>query len=278
MMLPVCGGLIRKEEEMKEICSDLNWEHENLDALVSGLDPAGWQRVTFCDGWTVKDEISHLAYFDHTARLAATDADAFTRHIVEDFGHIQSNEELMEVSLVDGRSMAVEALLVWWRAERRQLMDALAGLHPKDRLPWYGPPMSALSFATARLMETWAHGQDVYDVLEQKRPVSPGLRHIAHLGVKTFGWSFSNRGMEVPETPVRVSLRAPSGEVWTWGDETAAESVAGPAEDFCLVVTQRRHVDDTALVCTGETARQWMQVAQAFAGPPDSPQPAGTFA
>lgn len=263
---------------MKQICSDLAWEHANLDALVSGLDPAGWERVTFCDGWTVKDEISHLAYFDHTARLAATDADAFTRHIVEDFGHIKTNEELMEVSLLDGRGMTVDALLAWWREERRQLMDALLALDPKDRLPWYGPPMSALSFATARLMETWAHGQDVYDVLGKKRPVSPGLRHIAHLGVKTFGWSFSNRGIEVPETPVRVALTAPSGEIWTWGDEAATESVTGPAADFCLVVTLRRHVDDTSLVCTGETARRWMESAQAFAGPPDSPPPAGTFA
>ncbi|HDI60463.1 MAG TPA: TIGR03084 family protein [Desulfobacteraceae bacterium] len=263
---------------MKQICSDLTWEQETLDALVSGLDAAGWQLVTLCDGWTVKDEICHLAYFDHTARLAATDADAFTRHIIEDLGQIKSMDEVAEVTLARGRAMATDDLMAWWRAERRQLMEALAALSPRDRLPWYGPPMSALSFATARLMETWAHGQDIYDVLKRRRPVSPGLRHIAHLGVKTFGWSFSNRGLDVPDTPVHVALTAPSGESWTWGEETAAESVRGPAEDFCLVVTQRRHVDDTALVCTGETARRWMLVAQAFAGPPDNGPPAGTFA
>ena len=263
---------------MEQICSDLTWEQENLDALVSGLDAAGWEAVTGCDGWTVKDEICHLAYFDFTARLASTDPDAFTQHMIEDLGQIKSMDEATEITLAKGRGMPVADLLSWWREERRRLIEALAALNPKDRLPWYGPPMSALSFATARLMETWAHGQDVYDVLDKKRPVSPGLRHIAHLGVKTFGWSFSVRGMEVPDTPVRVELTAPTGESWTWGDATIGEKIAGPAEDFCLVVTQRRHVDDTAIVCTGDTARQWMLVAQAFAGPPDNGPAAGTFA
>jgi uncharacterized protein (TIGR03084 family) len=122
-------------------------------------------------------------------------------------------------------------------------------------------------------METWAHGQDIYDVLGRERPASPGLRHIAHLGVTTFGWSFANRGMQVPETPVHVELTAPSGEIWSWGDETAAERISGPAVDFCLVAIQRRHVDDTALVVVGEVARKWMEVAQCFAGPP-TPGPA----
>lgn len=263
---------------MKHICNDLAWEQDALDALVSALAPSGWEAVTLCDGWSVKDEICHLAYFDHTARLAATDPEAFTRHMIEDLGHIRSMDEVSGITLSKGRAMSIDGLLSWWREERARLLGALSPLNPKDRLPWYGPPMSARSFATARLMETWAHGQDVYDVLKKKRPTSPGLRHIAHLGVTTFGWSFSNRGQEVPDKPVRVSLSTASGETQTWGDEAAADTIAGPMEDFCLVVTQRRHVDDTALVVTGGTARRWMLVAQAFAGPPDNGPPAGTYA
>lgn len=263
---------------MKQICSDLAWEQETLDTLVSGLTPERWAAVTLCDGWTVKDEICHLAYFDHTARLAATDAEAFQRCVAEDFGTIDNTGKLADISLARGRAMPVEGLLAWWREERRQLLEALAGLHPKYRLPWYGPPMSALSFASARIMETWAHGQDIYDVLRMKRPASPGLRHIAHLGVGTFGWSYSNRGLQVPRQAVRVELTAPSGELWTWGDEAAAGKVSGPAEDFCLVVTQRRHVDDTGLTVTGDTARRWMELAQCFAGPPDNGPPSGAFA
>jgi uncharacterized protein (TIGR03084 family) len=262
---------------MEQICRDLVWEQDSLDTLVSALDDAAWTTVTHCSDWTIKDQICHLAYFDATARLAATDAEAFGRHAAELFGSLKRMEDFVELTMEAGRKMSVDDLLAWWRTERTRMNEALLVLDPKHRLPWYGLPMSARSFATARLMETWAHGQDVYDVLDKKRPVSPGLRHIAHLGVKTFGWSFSVRGMEVPDTAVRVELTAPTGAPWTWGDAATAEKIAGPAEDFCLVVTQRRHVDDTALACTGDTARRWMLVAQAFAGPPDNGPPAGTF-
>jgi uncharacterized protein (TIGR03084 family) len=262
---------------MKRICSDLNWEQNTLDELVSRLAPEDWDNATLCLDWTIKDEICHLAYFDHTARLAATDAEAFTQHLIEDFGQVKDMSEVADITLARGRALDIDALLDWWRTERAQLNTALESLNPKDRLPWYGPPMSALSFATARLMETWAHGQDIYDTLLKKRPVSPGLKHIAHLGVTTFGWSFANRGQEVPETAVFVSLSGPDGDTWTWGDAEADDTIAGPAEDFCLVVTQRRHVDDTSLKVNGETARQWMLQAQAFAGPPDNGPPAGTF-
>ncbi len=262
---------------MKQICNDLVWERQNLDGLVIDLAPSGWEIVTLCDGWTIKDEISHLAYFDHKARLAVTDPRAFFRHLSEDMGKIKDMAEVNGITLSKGRAMTIDKLLNWWRSEHLMLIDTLLALSPKTRLPWYGPPMSALSFATARLMETWAHGQDIYDALRQKRPVSPGLEHIAHAGVSTFSWSFSNRGITVPETLVFIELTTRFGDVWTWGDAAALEKVSGPAEDFCLVVTQRRHVDDTALSITGDTARQWMEVAQAFAGPPDSGPPAGTF-
>ena len=263
-----------RAKKMKEILNDLTWELERLDALVSGLDEDDWNKATYCSDWTIKDVICHLAYFDATARLAATDAEAFNRHMAEAFGAIKSMDEVAGISLGKGRAMAVPELLDWWRRQRDQKIAALAPLDPKDRLPWYGPPMSARSFVTARLMETWAHGQDVYDALKIKRTASPGLKHIAHLGVTTFGWSFANRQMDVPQAPVRVELTAPNGDVWTWGEEEAANRVLGPAEDFCLVVTQRRHVDDTALETRGDVARQWMIYAQCFAGPADKgPEP-----
>jgi uncharacterized protein (TIGR03084 family) len=128
--------------------------------------------------------------------------------------------------------------------------------------------MSARSKVTARIMETWAHGQDVADTLGIRREPTDRLRHVAHIGVTTFGWSHVNRGLEVPDTPVRVELTGPSGDLWTWGPEDAAQSVRGPAEDFCLVVVQRRHVEDTSLAVSGDVARNWMLIAQAFAGPP----------
>ena len=128
--------------------------------------------------------------------------------------------------------------------------------------------MSGRSFLTARLMEVWAHGQDIVDTVGATRPSTDRLRHIAQLGFITRGWTYMNRGLDVPSTPVRVELTSPSGETWSFGPDDAAESIVGPAEDFCLVTTQRRHVDDTALVVTGPSARDWMEKAQLFAGPP----------
>ena len=136
--------------------------------------------------------------------------------------------------------------------------------------------MGAKSFLTARLMEVWAHGQDICDAVGATREPTDRLRHIAQLGVITRGWSYLVRGEQPPDGAVRVELTAPSGEVWTWGPDDAPDRVTGPAEDFCLVVTQRRHVDDTDLEIDGELATGWMGRAQAFAGGPTTgPDPKG---
>ncbi|MBW2623083.1 MAG: TIGR03084 family protein [Deltaproteobacteria bacterium] len=258
---------------MEQICKDLTGECEALDAIVSKLDETGWETKTRFNDWTVKDEIAHVAFFDGTGKLSATDPDAFGEHVkAMASGQAESMAQLDVL-----KKMEYADLLIWWRGERMAMIEALAKLNPKDRLPWYGPSMSAVSFTTARLMETWAHGQDVVDVVNGERPATNRLRHIAYLGNITFGWTFTVRQMDVPTVPVRVELTSPSGELWTWGPEDAEDIVRGSAEGFCLVVTQRRHYADTDLVITGETAEKWMSLAQCFAGPPaDGPQP-GTF-
>ncbi|MBI4766223.1 MAG: TIGR03084 family protein [Deltaproteobacteria bacterium] len=258
---------------MEKICKDLNDEYEALDDIVSGLNGAGWQTKTSFFDWTVKDEIAHIAFFDGTARLSATNPEIFKEHAKALFsGQAEAMEQLGLL-----KKMPIPNLLQYWREERTAMVKALSRLGPKDRLPWYGPSMSAVSFATARLMETWAHGQDVVDAHHLKRPATDRLYHIAHLGNITFGWSFSNRNMEVPKAPVRVELGSPSGELWSWGPEEAADSIKGSVLGFCLVVTQRRHYLDTDLVVTGDTAEKWMSVAQCFAGPPETGPGPGKF-
>jgi len=255
---------------MKQICTDLRDEYEWLDNLVAPLSQAQWNLITPFMDWSIKTEIAHLAYFDGTARLAATDADAFKTYLEQIY---QRPDKYME----DQRKIRTETsarVLEIWRKDRKTLVDILASVNRKDRLPWYGPSMSALSFATARLMETWAHGQDVVDTLGTVRAPTDRLGHISHLGVSTFGWSYINRGREVPDVAFRVELTGPSGMVWSWGPECAAQSICGTALDFCLVVVQRRHVDDTNLEIKGNVMRNWMLIAQAFAGPPvTGPEP-----
>lgn len=259
---------------MKQICADLSNEQEELDAIVAGLDEDGWNTMTPAEGWTIKDQIRHLAYFDDRARLAATDAEAFKAYLQTSLQDLESYLKHLESA---GTDLSGAETLEWWRRERQALIEAIAPMDRKTRLPWYGPDMSVMSSATARLMETWAHGQDIADALGLTRQPTDRLRHVAHIGVRTFGWSYINRQMEVPDTPVRVELTGPSGDLWTWGPDQAENSVRGPAEDFCLVVVQRRHLDDTGLIVSGEIAKQWMLLSQAYAGPPGEGRKAGMF-
>lgn len=252
---------------MDQICTDLEAEHAALDAVVAHLDEEAWNKPTPAEGWDIKDTIVHLIQADMAARIAVTDPERFdeikARLATDGFAGVFGSKT--------GRTGA--EILAWWRDERGQMLDAFRARGPKDRIPWFGPDMSALSFATARLMETWSHGRDVADTVGARWEPTDRLRHVAHLSVTTRGWSYVNRGMEVPDGPVRVELTSPSGEVWTWGPEDAPDRLTGSAEEFCLVATQRRHPDDTSLVAEGELAQEWLGLAQAFAGPPTLPEP-----
>ena len=259
---------------MNRICQELNDEYEALDSIVSVLDEAGWGTKTPFYDWTVQEEIAHIAFFDGAARLSATEPDTFEEHVKVPFNG--QNKAWAQMLIL--QKMAYADLLKKWRDERTALIKALQNMDQKKRLPWYGPPMSALSFATARLMETWAHGQDIADAFGISRIDTDRLYHIAHLGNITLGWSFANRQMAIPQTPIRVELTSPSGKLWTWGRQDALDTVRGSAVGFCLVVTQRRHYADTDLVITGEAAEKWMSLAQCFAGPPEmGPEPGKFF-
>jgi uncharacterized protein (TIGR03084 family) len=138
--------------------------------------------------------------------------------------------------------------------------------------------MGVRMFTTARYMETWAHGQEIYDLKKVRRSNTDRIKHIATLGVKTFGWTFVNRKLEVPGPPPYIRLVAPSGAIWEWNEPSETEFVRGDASDFCLVVTQGRNVADTPLEVSGEVATKWMSIAQCFAGGPADPPKPGTRA
>ena len=191
--------------------------------------------------------------------------------MVSGFGAFESQQSAA------ARAMSASELLAWWCDARQQILAVMGAADPALRVPWYGPPMALSSFATARVMETWAHGQDVADALGVQREPTSRLRHIAHIGVRTRGFSYALRDASVPEGEIRVELDAPDGSTWTWGGADAADRVTGPALDFCLLVTQRRHVADTALKADGPLAEEWLSIAQAFAGSPGGGRRPGQF-
>ena len=249
-----------------QVTADLIAEQDALDDVVAPLPDGAWLTPTPSPGWSVADQIGHLTFFDRTAALAIEDPAAFVAHRAELVSSFADAAAVEQLTLGEFRAMEPAELLDAWRSGRSALARAASGLGDDTRVEWYGPSMSAKSFLTARLMEAWAHGQDVVDTVGARRSPSDRLRHIAQLGVITRGWSYINRGLERPAGEVSVALEAPSGELWSWEHADEVGRVTGPAEDFCLVVTQRRHVDDTRLVVSQGPARDWLLIAQAFAG------------
>ncbi len=237
-----------------ELLADLDAESRELDDLVAGAED--WSVPTPAEGWTVAHQIGHLMWTDKAAILAITNPEAFmAQPLTPDV-----------VDRTAAEAAALPNLLELWRDSRKALHEHLE--NASGKIVWFGPPMSPASMATARIMETWAHGQDVADALGVERVPTARIRHVCHIGVRTMGFAFLLNGLAVPEAEVRVELTGPGGESWTWGPQDAENRVCGPALDFAFLVTQRRNRKVLAIEATGPVAQEWVPIAQAFAGPP----------
>ncbi|MBF6213626.1 TIGR03084 family protein [Nocardia puris] len=261
--------------DLETLLADFAGECADLERLVAPLPAAQWARSTPAPGWTIAHQIAHLTWTDEVSAIAASDA--------EKFGVLVAEAAPKALTFVDEAAEEMAAippadLLERWRAGRARLIETLRAVPAGVKLPWFGPPMSPASMITARIMENWAHGQDVADALGMRREPTHRLRNVAHIGVRTRNFAYSVRGKTPPAEEFRVELTAPDGSVWTWGPEDAAQRVSGPALDFCLLVTQRRHPDDLALDVVGADAAEWLSIAQAFAGPTGAGRTAGQFA
>jgi uncharacterized protein (TIGR03084 family) len=248
---------------LQQVLADLAAEGDRLEALVRDLDDAGWHTPTPAPGWDVATQVAHLAWTDEVALKAANDKEAWDEVVL---GAIADPEGFVDTEA--HRVASEDGLLDRWRASRTALHDALTSYPIGQKMPWFGPPMSAASMATARLMETWAHSLDVHDGLGVPVVDTDRIRHVAHLGVRTRDFAFAVHGLEPPGEEFRIDLVSPGEDVWSWGPEDAAQTLTGSAGDFCRLVTQRIHRADTDLVATGPDVDRWLDIAQAFAGQP----------
>jgi uncharacterized protein (TIGR03084 family) len=256
--------------ELNALVADLRAESAEVDGMVAQLPPDRWATPTPAPGWTVAHQIAHLAWTDQRALLAITNPAAFQAELAQAASTtpLDQMDKLVDRAAAEGAQSPPPTLLADWRAVRDELATAVERVPDGSKLPWYGPPMSAASMATARLMETWAHGNDIADTLGLTRTPTARLRHVAHIAVRTRDWAYVVHQLPPPAEPFRVELTAPDGGLWTWGPEDATQRVTGPALDFCLLATQRINRADTALDAIGPDARRWLDIAQAFAGPP----------
>jgi len=248
---------------LADVLDDLAAEHADLDTVVAAsLDR--FDAPTPAEGWSVGDTVSHLAFFDERAAVAVSRPDEFRDSLTE---VLANPTAFIDAGPHRGRALPAEDVLAWWREARTATLEVFGAADPSTRVPWYGPDMNLVSFATARLMETWAHGQDVADAVGVRRTPTSRLRHIAHLGVRTMGFSFASNELPMPTDPVRVELAAPDGSTWSWGPPDAADAVRGSALGFALLVSQRRNITDIDVVAVGPVATAWVGIAQCFAGP-----------
>jgi len=251
--------------DLPALVDDLVAETAVLHAALDGLRPEQWSLATPAVGWSVGDHVSHLAYFDRTTLQSLLDPEQFRL----DAAALRARgDDFSDRIAAEHRGLPGEALLAWFQTARAALVDGYRAVDPGRRLPWYGPDMTPASSVTARLMETWAHGQDIVDALGTNLVATGRLRHVADLGIRAMPYSYAINDLPPPTDTIMVELTAPDGAAWSWGSADAVNRVEGNALDFCRVVTQRRHPDETGLVVTGPTAQQWISIAQAFAGPP----------
>ena len=260
---------------MLEQAIDFRKESMALYQLLKPLDADEFATATQFKKWTFNDILRHLHIWNLAADQSLRDQAALQRFLQQVTAALKQ-EDLRAFEEQWLAHVSGPELLERWHDQFMDMSAHFAAADPKARVKWAGPDMSVLSSITARLMETWAHGQAIYDALGVDRTDADRIRNIATLGVNTFGWTFRNRGLAVPGKAPFVQLTAPSGDTWSWNEPDAADRVEGSATDFCLVVTQARNVADTALRVSGETATLWMAVAQCFAGPPVDPPPPGT--
>jgi uncharacterized protein (TIGR03084 family) len=254
--------------------NDFRQESEALYALMKPLEASAFERPTQFKQWSFDDIIGHLHLWNRAADLSLADEAAFQEFMNGLFAFLaQGSMRQFERNRLG--ALRGPELLETWHDFILEMSSRFAGADPTARVKWAGPDMSVRSSITARLMETWAHGQAVYDALGVERVDEDRIKNIAVLGVNTFGWTFANRNLAVPENPPYVRLLAPSGAIWEWNEPSETNCLSGSATGFCQTVTQTRNVADTDVQAVGDVARRWMSLAQCFAGPPEEPPAPG---
>jgi len=263
---------------MSGLTTDLRAEAEALYALLGNQPEKSWGIATQFKDWTVWDVMAHLHLSDHMAMTTARSDHDFAALSAELMAYFQKGLGLQEYARDWLGDITGPALLERWYSGFQEMCDQFDAYPSDARLKWFGPDMGVRMFATARQMETWAHGQEIYDLLGIERVNSNRVKNIVVIGVKTFGFAHKNRGLQVPEQEPYIELTSPSGDIWCFGDKDSASRVSGSAVEFAQVVTQTRNVADTSLAVSGKIAQNWMKIVQCFAGAPeDPPEPGKRF-
>jgi uncharacterized protein (TIGR03084 family) len=159
-------------EWLREECSE-------LEELLRTLSETDWDRVTDYKDWTIADQVMHLHQVDMWGARAVTDPEGWDDFVKSVRAYQAGGKTHYDVARETWGNTPRSELLALWSAGWRDLIAKLEAVVGDDKLPWFGPPMKPDSFAGARQMETWAHGQRIWDVLGKTRQPDPA--HQGHL-------------------------------------------------------------------------------------------------
>ena len=264
--------------DLRSVIADLTADADELDRLVADIDPQQWQLPTPAEGWTVKHQVGHLAFIFKIAGMAAGEPEAFgamTTAVGTEPGRFDA---AVNGALEDYVNDPIEVLLNRWREAKTTAVKALAAVPADQIVPWLVNPLPPAVLGCAGMMELFAHGQDIADALGVTRAATDRLGNIVGFSVRTWDFGYQTRNLTPPTRPFRFEITAPSGALWTFGPEDAVDRVAGPALDFCLLTTRRRHRDDLAITAEGSEANAWLDIAQCYRGPAGPGRQPGQFA
>mgnify|MGYP001250263550 FL=1 len=264
------------EKKMLEQAIHFKEESDALYKLLINADKNSFKLKTQFKSWTINDVLYHLHVWNIAALLSLKNENEFKEFMQNFMEAVKSGNSAREYEKILSDNAEGLDLLNLWKETYEKISNEFAKSDPKKRVKWAGPDMSVRSSITARHMETWAHGQEIFDQLGFERIDTDRIKNIVVIGVNTFGWTYINRNLSIPEKMPKLSLLSPSNELWEWNEDNEEDMISGSATEFSQVVTQVRNINDTSLKVSGKIANEWMSIAQCFAGPPENPPEKGT--
>ena len=264
------------EKKMLEQAIHFKEESDALYKLLINADKNSFKLKTQFKSWTINDVLYHLHVWNIAALLSLKNENKFKEFMQNFMEAVKSGNSAREYEKILSDNTEGLDLLNLWKETYEKISNEFAKSDPKKRVKWAGPDMSVRSSITARHMETWAHGQEIFDQLGFERIDTDRIKNIVVIGVNTFGWTYINRNLSIPEKMPKLSLLSPSNELWEWNEDNEEDMISGSATEFSQVVTQVRNINDTSLKVSGKIANEWMSIAQCFAGPPENPPEKGT--
>ncbi len=249
--------------ETSPVLADLVAEQAILDALVSGLEEDQWSAPTPAEGWSVRDQIAHLALFDDVATASLTGTGK--QRLAELYAAMKAGDTAFIDTPGAGRSGS--DVLEAWRKARAGAIDAFRVIKPESRVPWGPNLMAPLSLCTARLMETWAHGLDCFAAMGVAPVDTDRLRHVCHITYRAIPNAVMQAGLSMPAplTDLVVEVVSPAGAVWRFGRPEAPNRIDGAAAQFARVGVRRLALAEAkTLTAVGQLAEVALSNLKAY--------------